>query len=235
LDVTVEPGDQWYECGEFPGSLAASDPGAYHQYEHDTELQVNCWELDNTGELYLKTVEDECFIREYFIYYNETLDITYEDALPRCRPHRPFQAWWGKPGDPSTGGSVDTDLGPCYHCPSTDCDTSDVDYLMLHVYCWIDGESFNNNTYVQAPTFLKCVHISINDIDTVNGGTMLTKVTSMRNVMCQESYSIELNTVSTSSDVLNPMDTQLTHDQDETGSGGRCPQWDKPTEEPDRR
>jgi hypothetical protein len=146
LDVTVEPGDQWYECGEFPGGLAASDPGGYFKYEHDTELEVNCWEYDNTGELYLKTVEDECFIREYFIYYNETLDITYEDVLPRCKPHRPFQAWWGLPGDPSTGGSVDTDMGPCYHCPDRDCDSSDVDYLMLHVFCWLNGTTVNGST-----------------------------------------------------------------------------------------
>lgn len=115
LPVTVEPGDQYYECGEFPGGLISTDvsPDAYFKYAHDTPLEVSCWELDNTGELYLKTVEDNCFIREYYIYYNETLDITYETALPRCRPHRPFQAWWGHPGDSTIGGSIDTDMGAC--------------------------------------------------------------------------------------------------------------------------
>ncbi|CAG8974495.1 hypothetical protein HYALB_00009029 [Hymenoscyphus albidus] len=143
LPVLVEPGDEYYECGEFPGSLAASDPDAYFKYEHDTPLLISCWELDNTGALYLKTVEDECFIEEYFIYYNETLDITYEDVLPRCKPHRPFQAWWGKPGDPTIGGTVDSDLGSCYHCPDQDCASSPVDYLMLHVYCWLNGSTVN--------------------------------------------------------------------------------------------
>ncbi|KAG9235659.1 hypothetical protein BJ875DRAFT_494856 [Amylocarpus encephaloides] len=193
LPVTVEPGDQAYECGEFAGPLANSDPGAYHKYDHDTPLNVYCWETDNTGELWLKTVEDQCFIEEYFIYYNETLDITYETALPRCKAHRPIQSWWGKPGDPSTGGSIDSDMGPCYHCPDKRCGSSPVDYLYMPLYCWIKGTTVNGTNQWwhhahKSDEYEKCYVPAI---------------------------------------VLDRID------YNETKSGGKCPDWDQPTEDPD--
>jgi hypothetical protein len=76
---------------------------------------------------------------------------------------------------------------------------------------------------------------SANGCLTVNGGITPTEAMSTRSVMCLRSFLIDLTIVSTITCTRRLLERLLTSILGETGSGGRCPGWDKPTEEPDLR